>query len=234
MRCERSAASPPASSWRCCLLCRQLCCRRSPLCFSKVLKARALPPDRVGPGIVRGAWLRGGCLHSCGGKARAPTGSLCLLHWLAAGAPAWSGLHRHCLLPAGASTRPPLLLWWLLSARPASTGASFLWWQLPARATLWSCRPCSRKALGLSLGLRCGQSSGLTAAAACQPCVLPVLDGWHQQSPQAHKLPGRSRRRLDLLSRRPHHSSKLCEETCYWATPVTPLVDADSAQQRLN
>ena len=214
MRCERSAASPPASSWRCCLLCRQLCCRRSPLCFSKVLKARALPPDRVGPGIVRGAWLRGGCLHSCGGKARAPTGSLCLLHWLAAGAPAWSGFHRHCLLPAGASTRPPLLLWWLLSARLASTGASFLWWQLPARATLWSCRPCSRKALGLSLGLRCGQSSGLTGAAACQPCVLPVLDGWHQQSPQAHKLPGRSRRRLDLLSRRPRHSSKLCEETC--------------------
>ena len=113
---KSSAASPPASSWRCSFLCRQFCCRRSPLCFSKVLKARGLPPDRVGPGFVRGAWLRWGL--PCGGVARAPAGSLCLLRWLAAGAPAWSEFHRHCLLPAGVSTRPPLLLWWLLSARP--------------------------------------------------------------------------------------------------------------------
>ena len=170
MRCEKKCCPPPASSWRCCFLCRQLCCRRSPLCFSKVLKARALPPDRVGLGIVRGAWLRGGCLHKCGGKARAPMGSLRLLHWLPAGAPT-----RHCLLPAGASTRPPLLLWWLLSARPASTGASFLWWQLPARATLWSCRPCSRKALGLSLGLRCGQWSDSGGGV---PTMRPPCPGW--------------------------------------------------------
>ena len=92
--------SPPASSGRCAGLCLLLGCRRSSLCLSKVLKARALPPHRVRPGVVRGC-LCGQFLCRWGSKARAPSVSLRLWRWLPAGPTARAGLHRCCLLTAG-------------------------------------------------------------------------------------------------------------------------------------
>ena len=162
--CWSSAARKAASSVTSCLL-RAL---RWPLPPARlpphlalpqpVAESESAPTAQLRPGVVRGC-LCGKFLCRWGSKARAPSVSLRLWRWLPAGPTARGSTGAAC---SPRATRAPLLLRSLGSAR-ASTGGSLLWQQLVAGATLWSWRPCGRKAFGLCLGLCCCQASSLAA-----------------------------------------------------------------------